>query len=102
MFVALGNVGAPQDEVGAVFHAAVAGDGEFTGAVGAGNEFVSGAAAELAIFEGHRETEYEGAEETASERCGRFVNEDEVGDGEKITQRRRGLRDSRRRRNRLR
>jgi hypothetical protein len=52
MLVALGNAGALQDAIGAVFHAAVAGDCEFAGAVGAGDEFVAGAAAELAIFEG--------------------------------------------------
>lgn len=52
MLVALGNVGAREDAVGTLFHAAVARDCEFTGAVGAGNQLVSGTAAELAIFEG--------------------------------------------------
>ena len=71
VFVAFWDTRARDDETGALFHAAVAGDGEFTFAVGAGNEFVSGAAAELAIFEGllvvvFRRTEYEGGEETAS------------------------------------
>src|ERR1700722_948351 len=37
VFVAFGDAGAGEDAVSAVFHAAVAGDGEFTGAVGAGN-----------------------------------------------------------------
>ena len=50
MFVALGDVRAGDDPIGALFHAAVAGDGEFTLAVGTGNESPSGAAAELAIF----------------------------------------------------
>src|SRR5579872_3844543 len=54
VFIALGNPCTLEDATGAIFHAAVAGDGEFTSAVGAGDEFPSGAAAELAIFEGHR------------------------------------------------
>ena len=54
VLVSLGDVGSAQNAIGAIFHAAIAGDGEFTGAVGAGNELPSGAAAELAIFEGHR------------------------------------------------
>ena len=54
MFVALGDVRALQNASGALFHAAVAGDCEFTRAVGTGDELPSGAAAELAIFEGHR------------------------------------------------
>ena len=71
VFVALGDAGALENASGAVFHTAIAGDGEFTGAVWAGNELPSGAAAELAIFQGHvvvsrRTTEYEGVEETAS------------------------------------
>ena len=69
VFVALRDACALKNASGAIFHAAIAGDGEFTGAVGAGNQLPSGAAAELAIFEGHRScrtTEYEGEEETAS------------------------------------
>src|SRR5579863_1123433 len=79
MFIALGNVGARENAVGAVFHAAVAGDGEFTSAVGAGNQFVSGAAAELAIFEGHEfgsisKDRIRGRGGDGKRRCGRFVN----------------------------
>src|SRR5580698_5195445 len=54
VFVALGNPCTLEDAAGAIFHAAVAGDSEFAGAVWAGNELPSGTAAELAIFEGHR------------------------------------------------
>jgi hypothetical protein len=54
VFVAFGDAGALENASGAIFHAAIAGYGEFTGAVGTGNELPSGAAAELAIFEGHR------------------------------------------------
>jgi hypothetical protein len=69
MFVALGDVSSRDDARGALFHAAIACDSNLTGAVVARDDSPSGAAAKLAIFEGHYffpTTEYGAVEKTAS------------------------------------
>jgi len=54
MFVAFGDVGAFDDALGAVLHAAVAGDGYLAGgSAGAWDELPAGAFAKLAILKSH-------------------------------------------------
>src|SRR5579862_4867913 len=53
VFVAFGDVGAFDDALGAVLHAAVAGYRHFAGSVEARDEFPAGAFAVRAILEGH-------------------------------------------------
>jgi hypothetical protein len=69
MLVALRDVSSRDDARCAFLHAAIACDSDLTGTVGAEDDSPSGAAAELAIFQGHYffpTTEYEGVEKTAS------------------------------------
>src|SRR5579863_8133147 len=76
MLVAFGDASAVHHEGSAFAGAAIAGDGKFSGSVGAGDQLPAGSLAELAILERHRRNEHTGArggqqELRGVERCGR-------------------------------